>query len=729
MPRKIQGLLVLAFAIGGILCLAACGGGGSTTTATINSVAITPTSVNVPINEQAEFTAVVTLSNTTIVTTTAVTWEVNGIAGGNASIGTIVPSPVDNQVGIYTAPGIVPTTNNGEVDITAVAQQTVASNNTTVTSNTAIVTITVGQGLTVIPSAPAAPVPAGGSFKFTALLNGLVDANATWTVSSPSGGNVGSIDASGVYTAPPYPPPGDTVTITATDTKSVANQTLTATATATDAYSDHSLSGPFAFSYTGNDENGLLNEAGSFITDGNGDIESGVLDRSSFLAGITTQVSITGGNYVVGPDGRCTATVNSADGTETWRFVLTTNQHASLVRFDTHANGSGTVDAQSVSDLANSDSTISGFYVIRASGLDSKFNPVGLAGVFDSDGGGNIGNQPNSTFLVTTFITPPGEGSAGGGAAFSTYNFDPAFPGTGRGLLDFSSAGSINMPEFAFYSFGGGTHMHVIEIDSTGYRLAGEVYAGLGPAPNLAAANYIFTESGNSSSGGFTTPYAAGGVFASNGAGKITGGVFDSNNAGTVTLNTSITSGSYIVPGAEAGLADTSLSLNGGGSIQLDIFQTSLPPPEPSAVMIDLDISSVIATGLAYQQTTTNALGAGSFALDLAGAGEFHDSPASYPQDLTGEMTLSFTGNLDINNFSAVFPADPLTATGSSIAAPNGTTGRGTASPASTAPLIISATDPNATYDLVYYTIDPNTALLLDQDKSLILTGLLARQF
>jgi hypothetical protein len=37
---------------------------------------------------------------------TALTWTVNGIAGGNAQIGTITPQ------GVYTAPAVVPTPNN-----------------------------------------------------------------------------------------------------------------------------------------------------------------------------------------------------------------------------------------------------------------------------------------------------------------------------------------------------------------------------------------------------------------------------------------------------------------------------------------------------------------------------------------------------------------------------------------------------------------------------------------
>jgi len=66
-----------------------------------------------------------------------------GIAGGNGTIGTIVADASDAQVGIYTAPRTVPTTNNGQVDITAVAPQdptaTTTATGPTVTSNMAVV--------------------------------------------------------------------------------------------------------------------------------------------------------------------------------------------------------------------------------------------------------------------------------------------------------------------------------------------------------------------------------------------------------------------------------------------------------------------------------------------------------------------------------------------------------------------------------------------------------------
>jgi uncharacterized protein (DUF1800 family) len=62
------------------------------------SVSISPGYENIGVNQTIQYTATVTgLTNTTV------TWEINGIAGGNSKIGTIT------QNGLYTAPAAVPT--------------------------------------------------------------------------------------------------------------------------------------------------------------------------------------------------------------------------------------------------------------------------------------------------------------------------------------------------------------------------------------------------------------------------------------------------------------------------------------------------------------------------------------------------------------------------------------------------------------------------------------------
>lgn len=81
------------------------GGGNSGTV----SVTITPTTATVVVGQNSAFQATVTGSSNT-----AVTWEVNGTAGGSSTVGTV------SATGLYAAPATVP--SPATVSVTAVAQ-------------------------------------------------------------------------------------------------------------------------------------------------------------------------------------------------------------------------------------------------------------------------------------------------------------------------------------------------------------------------------------------------------------------------------------------------------------------------------------------------------------------------------------------------------------------------------------------------------------------------------
>src|SRR6202050_764293 len=704
-------LLALAIA----LTLSACG--GTSGTATVTSVNISPTSASVDLNTSITLVAVVNLSNTTVTTNTAVTWQVNGVGGGNAQVGTIVNSPDDVQEGVYTAPSVAPSTNNGQVMITATAPQVPSSTTNTniVTSNTAIITVGVGQGLAVTPT--TATVPAGGTFQFSALLNSLVDSSATWAISSTSGGNIGTINTTtGLYTAPPSPPPGATITVTATD--STLTPAVTATATATIVYSDLSLSGQFAFSYSGNDQNGFLSVAGSFATDGAGHVTSGIEDVDSFTTNGWTQYQIppNTSTYKVGTDGRGTILLNPGiPGAATLQFALTSNQHAMVIRFDRSVTGRGTISQQNLNDTSDL-SAITGPYVFSGLGADTTFSPLGIAGKFTASG-----NSTNQTGSGVVDLNDNGATTQATSLNVS-YALDSNAPDTGRGKMTISSAATAQR-QFAFYIVDA-THLYFVEIDNAGY-LQGNMYsAATGTsfsAASLVAGNYALIFGGNSPTGAF----AAGGVFASGGNSNITGGVFDSNNAGTVTSDTALGTCPYTVD-PSTGRILLGLCPTGSSTLQFAAYQTeqaSSTEVEPALVMLELD-PVAISIGSAYSQKTVTQFAAGSFALLLGGQGVFHDNSAAIQQDLSGQTTLSASavanGNLDINNFNSVFQTDPISPTDSSILAPD-SNGRGTAT--------IVVTNPNSSYDLAYYLIDANTALLFDTDASDVLIGTIARQF
>ena len=729
MRKWIRGLVLLPVALACLMSISSCGGGSGQVTVT--AVTISPASATVQINTTASFTAQVALSNTTdtSTTTTIVTWYVNGVAGGNTSIGTIGTSTLDDQVGIYTAPATVPTTNNGQVNITATTPQIPGSTTNTnlITSNTAIATVGIGTGLSVNPT--SATVFAGQPFQFTAILNNVVDSAVTWSIASPLGGNIGTINkGTGLYTAPPSPPPGGMVTITAT------NDTTTATSVATILFSDASLTGPFTFSYTGNDNSGFLAVAGSFLADGQGHIVSGVEDSTSFSTGVAMQVPITG-TYVVGPDGRTSAKFNVGSGSgagqgtaQTFQFAMANYQHGALTRFDAGNTGSGTVDQQNLNGLTTALATLSGPYVFSVAGADSAFYAQGMAGKFSANGAGQItGGSP--ILDVNNSLNPAGAVTTEDRSLTGSYTMDATFPGSGRGTLTLSSTttGSI---QYAFYIVNTtaaeqSTQLHLVEIDTKNY-LGGDVYAApTGSsfnAASLPSGNYPFTAGGTVASGA----YSSGGVFVSSGTGS-TSGVFDNNIDGTVMSDTTLGTCTYTVD-PSSGRIDLRLSLVAGtcaagpslSTLEYAMYQSSQGP----AVMLELD-HTAISTGAAYAQTTIPAAVTGSFSFGLAGQGVFHNTPADYQQNLSGQVTWSgvsgLSGTIDINNFNAVYLGDPIFVTNTTIAAPDATFGRGTA--------VVQGMNPNVTYNLTYYVIGNNTALLFDSDPPRFLIGTIELQF
>ncbi len=101
---------------------------------TAPAISITPGYTTIGVSTSLQYTATVTgLSNT------AVTWEVNGIVGGNATLGTISTS------GLYKAPATIPA---AEILIEAVA-----SNKTTI-ADVYVVIQPVGPAISAVSAEP-----------------------------------------------------------------------------------------------------------------------------------------------------------------------------------------------------------------------------------------------------------------------------------------------------------------------------------------------------------------------------------------------------------------------------------------------------------------------------------------------------------------------------------------------------------------------------------------------
>jgi hypothetical protein len=163
----------------------------------------------------------------------ALSWSVNGVAGGNATVGQIcaagsipcqsVTTSTAAQVD-YLAPGAIPAPNPVTVRAVSPADSSLSA--------TAQITIIAHIVVTVQPS--SVTLAPGVAQAFFANVLGTNNQNVVWQVQGVACGGAGSpcgtIDANGIYTAPTTAPAGNTVQVVAVSSEDTS-QTGTANVT------------------------------------------------------------------------------------------------------------------------------------------------------------------------------------------------------------------------------------------------------------------------------------------------------------------------------------------------------------------------------------------------------------------------------------------------------------------------------------------------------------------
>lgn len=169
-------------------------------------VSVAPNSANVAPGASANFSATVTGAG---ISSIAVSWSVNNVAGGNSTVGTIAATGSDSAT--YSAPALAPALPNVNVTATSVADPSKSAN--------ASVTISCAAPNAMTP--PLASISVGASQIFSASLCIVAGTAITWEVNSIAGGNstVGAITNTGAttatYTAPASIPGTNPLTILA----------------------------------------------------------------------------------------------------------------------------------------------------------------------------------------------------------------------------------------------------------------------------------------------------------------------------------------------------------------------------------------------------------------------------------------------------------------------------------------------------------------------------------
>jgi len=625
-----------------------------------NTITVTPTSANVSVTATQQFSADVTFS-----TNTAVTWQVNGVTGGNSTYGTI------GTTGTYTAPSSVPAAPR--VTITAISQAD--------TTKTATASVLITPPPIVI--APTGITLAAGSqqgFTATVLQQPVTP---TWTVTCESS-NCGTITADGIYNAPLSPPLGGNVTITASAADGSAQSAML---TVPIQISDATLVGTYVFGVANHSTITFAAEAGTISFNGVGGITGGMLDRTGSGS---TPINITGGTYEIGTDGRGNAVLQTDQGPIVWQFVMANGTTALLDRLNADGNTStGRLDLQQ----SSAKSAPTGKFAAKIAGVTSSSALFAQVASLTASGTSisRVLLDAVTGSNVQTNLTGTGNVSA---------------PSTaGRGTLSFSTA--FGTQSFVYYAIDS-SHLRIVETDGT-QLASGDLYA----QPAGPFSNSSFNERIAFTAGGFTSSgtYAVGGLFTLDGNAGITNRILDGTSE-TIFDNNGI----YLVTDATAGRTTATWSTSNGSASQYVLY----PRADGGFVMLEIDGANV-AYGLALQQTLASpnkASLAGSLALGLSGTELANSSPVAFTGNATISQAGAWTGSLDAADINGI-TLNAESQVGSFAVASNG---RGVVTLLPGSPALNGST-------IILYVLDANNALLLESDSNRTLTGSAVRQY
>jgi hypothetical protein len=660
--------------------LAACGGSSSSTSTTKVTLAISPTSASVTTGLTQQFT--ITATNTT---NTAVTWSVNGVAGGTQTVGFI------SSTGLFTAPSNVP--NPAAVTVTATSQ---ADTSVTISAQVTIIApATATAPLTVSPN--PVTMPAGGIQTFTATVSGNpIAVNWTLNCQSAAVGACGTITTAGVYTAPASPPPGGNVSLSAA---AKDNSVPPAGAVITVQFSPGTLNGKYAFTLSGQNAGASYVAAGSIGFDGNGAITGGTVDINS--GGVASTATIISGTYHVGTDGRGNATVVTSGGTVNWQFALVNHSRAFVERFDSGVqSASGVLDLQDASQFTLAG--ITGNYAFNLSGANAGNQPgsLAMAGAFASNGAGVISGGALD-------VNSAGSPSAGLSLAGAYLAPDTS----GRGTMTLNSTFG---PQNLVYYVVDATHVKVVETDA-GAQLAGDIYKQpAGPFANASVrGGFVFALLGSTSAGAF----GEGGVLTLDGTGNVSSATstIDINAHGN-PQNSLAVSGTYNV--ADATTGRTTATLTVGGSTLLYAFY---PQINGALSMVEIDTSNVVAGRALLQSLGPFSGGSfqGIYAVNFTGS-DFIVNPGE--EDLVGQMVPNGgsalnTSSVDISDNGTLVHSAALS--GSYLV---GASGHGSAALSTNSTAFSSAT-------MNMYVADSSDALFLESDGTRVLVGVAQKQY
>ncbi len=479
-------------------------------------------------------------------------------------------------------------------------------------------------------------------------------------------------------------------------------------------FSDSNLKGTYVLSISGTDVN-LSAETESFFAivgtitaDGNGNITGGTVDINDLdlgSPGVWTGQTLSASTYSISADGRGTGTLVTVTPAKTFglEFVLTSNGHGLITRFDNAGSGSGTLDLQrtaSQSSLGPLAFSLSGADYTEA----NEILPLGTVGAFTLNSTGGIISG------IQDFNDNGSSATSGlGGLALTSGSVVLTSSTSGTAVLTTSSIfGSLAFDVWVIDS----THLKFIETDTatSGYALSGDAFT---QQTSFTAGQLVYTLGGLDSS---LAPVVAGGYATTDVNGNLSSGIEDYNDDGTPGASPGVAGSCNATAPFAGGRCELALTGFSNGALKSFIFAAY--PSSGGILLLEVD-SLGLLQGAAYAQTATSFAASEGYGLNLSGSnaagvgnGEVDDI-AQFNATTAVSPAINMTGILDENDLST--PLNPVSLSGT-YTPDSPATGRGS---------IIATTKGTFVGGLTleYYVVDGSTILFIEQDTEQATVG------
>ena len=524
--------------------------------------------------------------------------------------------------------------------------------------------------------APPGAIPLGTTTALTAVVtDDSSNSGVDWSLICQSNPSCGTLlplhTASGV--AATYTPPtsisGNNQTFTI-EAFATADQTKNVVAAITVTGFASNLKGTYVFETRGIDGNGPFQLAGVVVLDGNGEVTSGEQTHNDPLLSVSD--SITGGSYTIGPDGRGTLTLNTADqnigqqGIENLSLVFLSNSQALLATLDNPNLAPSFEVSSGALDLQTSATAPTGGYAFAVNGVDISSSPMAIGGILKIDspntisGTGSVADQDDAGIIFPT----------------ATISGTVTTPDS-LGSLKFDLTASFTPSPIQFTGYiVDAQHIKLIESDNTGSGVGVGSTAGIAIGQGSATGtftsdqsfvgNYVFDVLGQDLSY-LPTSLAMVGEFTADTTGNLNNGYADEVLNGVQQYLSNSFTGTYSLDTTGTGRVDSSTRFSNGAGPELIFYLTGNGNPP-----LVLDAESTFGSlgiGLANPQSAAPFSFNGNYGL------YFTQSSGPLENDGTGQITVNGTSNtlsgvidvtLGLVGFSAQ-PDTPLTGTFTAI--------------------------------------------------------------